>query len=337
MTETIEIARSDDRPRIGVVIVTFNSQDVIEECLQSLFASEDVDLTVVVADNSSSDSTATLVSEFASNSPVVREFAETAPFGHDELEVAQLTLLRTGRNGGYAFGVNRGLEALLPDKSIDMFWVLNPDCIVSSRAARAFVDTAQEGPFSLLGGRTVYVDPANTIQNDGGKVSRFTGVCHPVNLGRPAESTPFPDAESLDFITGANLVASREFVDETGLMHEDYFLYYEEVDWAFRRGSLPLKVVKGAVVMHHGGTSIGSGSISRRASAFSYFLNYRSRSRFMWRFNKSTMPVVLAYAVAKAAQLLLRGGRSEAEAVLRGAFNLEPPSSVKQRLPPALY
>lgn len=117
-------------------------------------------------------------------------------------------------------------------------------------------------------------------------------------------------------------------------MTEDYFLYYEEVDWAFRRGDLPLRLVSDVVVYHYGGTTIGSGSTSRRASAFANYFNYRNRIRFLWRFRPVSVPVGLAYALAKAIQLALIGAHDEARAVFAGAFALAPPAAIRDRIAP---
>ena len=81
------------------------------------------------------------------------------------------------------------------------------------------------------------------------------------------------------------MVVSRDFLARVGPMREDYFLYYEEVDWALRRGDLPLAFAGDAIVYHHGGTSIGTGRLDERPSAFSNYFNYRNRMRFMRRFH----------------------------------------------------
>ena len=84
-----------------------------------------------------------------------------------------------------------------------------------------------------------------------------------VNKGLLPEAVALPDPASLDFISGASMVASRAFIDQVGLMADDYFLYYEEIDWAARRGALPFRLCGDAIVYHHTGTSIGSASSSR--------------------------------------------------------------------------
>ena len=245
-----------------------------------------------------------------------------------------LTLLRAPVNGGFAYGSNRALELLLEDQTIDLFWVLNPDCEVMPETAASYAQAGRDGQFALMGGRTLYAADHDVIQTDGGRVSRWTGVCQSVNLGKPVADTPLPPVQSLDFITGANCVASRAFLETAGLMEEDYFLYYEEVDWAMRRGALPLRLVADAVIFHLAGATIGSGTHNRRPSAFANYFNYRNRMRFLCRFKPAALPAALAFASAKAIQLALKGGWSEAGGLLRGALGLPPPRAVREKLSP---
>lgn len=141
-----------------------------------------------------------------------------------------------------------------------------------------------------------------------------------------------PNPARLDYITGASVVITRDFIDKAGLMPEDYFLYYEEVDWAFRRASLPLRVSEDMIVYHRGDTSIGSGDTTRRPSPCANYFNYRNRMRFTRRFMPSCALGAIAYALAKAAQLVLKGASDEAAALLAGIFGLAPPSIVRKRI-----
>ena len=328
---------SSNEPAIGVAIVAFNSADVILGCLDSLFASRNATLSVAVTDNCSGDDTVQSWSATGRHGarlsiPSFR-FAEL-PADSSAAPTAALTLLRSAVNGGYAYGVNAGLRLLLRDPALNLFWVLNPDCEVTPDAAARYAEHGADGAFALMSGRTVYKDTPHTIQTDGGRVGKWSGVCSSANAGCDPTATRMADAASLDFMTGANLVASRAFVERAGLMTEDYFLYYEEVDWAFRRGDLPLRPVEDVVVYHYGGTSIGSGAVNRRATPFANYFNYRNRIRFLRRHRPIAVPVALAYAAAKAGQLVLKGAPDEAGALLRGAFGLAPPPAVAGRIAP---
>lgn len=319
------------RTRIGVAIVAFRSAPVIIGCLDSLLASEGPELRVVITDNASDDETLEVIRKWAADNSGAVSFEEAA-VGELAEPIGWLTLLRSPVNGGFAYATNRGLELLLADTSIDMFWLLNPDCRVLPGTAAAYVAEGLKGAFSLLGGRTLFEEHRTTLQTDGGRVSRWTGTCQSVNWGQSIEIVEFPQADTLDYITGANCIASRPFINKAGLMTEDYFLYYEEVDWAFKRGELPIRFTPDALVYHYGGTTIGSGSVGRSPSPFSNYFNHRNRIKFLQRFRPIALPFAYFYSLAKAGQLFLLGKPDEAIAVLAGVFRLTPPKHVSNLL-----
>ena len=303
---------SPDPGALGVVIVTYNSSAVIGPCLDSLLAAPAPAMRIVVVDNASADDT------------VAKVGRRQGLHG-----VHTVALIDAGCNGGYGAGVNLGLRQM-PD--LPFVWILNPDCRVPPRTPFRLLDAAHRSmPFALLGGRTLYADPPGQIQSEGGRVGRWTGVCRLVNRGRD-RAAPGPPSGSLDFISGANMLASRAFLDRAGPMDEDYFLYYEEVDWAARRCDLPLKTCAEAVVYHQAGTAIGSPAPGRRATAFSNYFNYRSRMRFLRRHRPMALPVAAGFALAKTAQMALGGAFSEAGGALAGTLGLPPPRAVRARL-----
>lgn len=322
---------------MGVVIVTYNSDDVIVACLDSLLASDHPALHIVVCDNASTDGTVAAVRDWARNHEIdLTDLPANSGPAINPGSGRNATLLRNSVNSGFAAGVNLGLNTLLPRAGISHFWVLNPDSVVRSDTASAFAAGAiAAGRFSLMGGRTLYLDPPGVIQSDGGRIDHWTGICRNVNRGRRADACSPPDPETLDFISGANLIASREFIERVGLMAEDYFLYYEEVDWAMRRGDLPLAFCPEAITFHHGGTSIGTGSVLRRPTGFANYFNQRNRMRFVRRFLPAlSWPVAYLASLARILKLVGFGAWSEIAGALRGLHGLPPPRAVQARLSP---
>ncbi|MBF9032145.1 hypothetical protein HKCCE3408_17230, partial [Rhodobacterales bacterium HKCCE3408] len=217
----------------------------------------------------------------------------------------------------------------------DRFWILNPDGAAAPGAALAFA-SADPGPFALMGGRVIYTHAPDTIQIDGGTVNRRTGVTGNVHLGASHAATPAPDPAAMDFITGASMVASRAFYDAAGPMPEDYFLYYEEVDWAFRRpAGLPYAYCPGGIVYHRAGTAIGSPTLDRVAGPFSQYFKHRGRMRFVRRHLPGAWLSALVYTGLKSAQYVVQGYGAEARAMLAGALDRPPPAAVRDRLAPA--
>ncbi|MEZ5771312.1 MAG: glycosyltransferase family 2 protein [Defluviimonas denitrificans] len=224
---------------IGVVVVAFNASDVIVGCIESLLAQSAGRPKIVVVDNASTDDTVPVIRKWAAKNPDValREFASGERPALDE--AGDVALLHSTANTGFAGGVNLGLALLAGMPEIGHFWVLNPDAFADAGATGAIMAAAAVTPgYGLMGGRVCYADPKTRIQIDGGTINRWTGVSSNVNLGRDADKTALPGADQLDFITGASMVASRRFYESVGPMREDYFLYYEEADWAMRRAAL---------------------------------------------------------------------------------------------------
>jgi GT2 family glycosyltransferase len=322
---------------IGVVICTFQSEDVIVQCLESLIRSEGISLKVTICENASTDQTVAVIHRWAAGHGIPL----TEVHGTDLTVPAEgagfVTLIHSGGNLGYAGAINRGLAYLRSDPTVDLFWILNPDSVAAPDAALAYATKAATlESFGLMGGRTIYHEEPRLIQSDGGTVSPFTGRCVNINQGRTQDVAP-PDESSLDFISGANVVASRAFIEQVGLMEERYFLYYEEVDWAAQRGPLSLKLCPEAKVFHHGGTTIGTGSVVRRATGFANYFNYRNRMWFMTRFHPWAAPIAWGYSMLKICKLVLLGGWSEAVGAFRGLNYLPPPEEVRRRVSPDAF
>lgn len=325
-----------DHPTLGVVVVTYAAADVIATCLETLMGAKNVKLRVVVIDNGSPDNTCETIRAWASGSKQVNV---TLPFDVPAVSkpipldgsgsTHHVTLVETGTNSGFAGGVNKGLALLAQDPEVDRFWILNPDCAVPPDTPALFA-SAPDG-FSLMGGRIVFLDDPDKIQIDGGHMRWATGVTYNAGYLQDPASTPAPDPTTLDFISGASMVASRAFYESVGPMQEDYFLYYEEVDWAQRRNA-PLAYAHDAVVYHEGGASIGSRTTKQEASALSLYFIYRARVKYLWRFWKFGIPGAMAYSFAKAVQFMIRGEFSAGYTLMLGAFQLPPPKDVRQKL-----
>jgi GT2 family glycosyltransferase len=329
---------------VGVVIVTYNASEIILDCLESMLASTDVDLRVVVVDNASKDDTVATIRNWAAEptgwTPTPGDYFTPVQHGPVTLTTSvpaagknEIALIASDQNTGFAGGVNVGMRLLQDDADVDYFWVLNPDCVAENRTGAALVDFANKsGPFSIMGGRVYLKNPPFTIQVDGGKVNFLTGICNPYNLMSQGPDIPTPASETLDYISGAHMFASREFVETVGLMDEDYFLYYEEIDWCCRRGDLPLLFCPDAPVHHEGGHSLGSAHVDRGPSAMAAYFMGRSRMRFMKVHRPTALPIVYLYSVAKSVKFFLKGQSIAGFAMLRGISGLRPPLEVRERL-----
>ncbi len=310
---------------LGVVIVTFNAADVIRDCLETLLAAP-FRCKIAVVDNASTDRTEETIVSWLNGRDGYQP--GTLPFPgasvHKPVDNQTLQIIEAGENRGFAAGVNIGIAALLTDPTIDRIWLLNPDTLVPPETPKLLAE-APAG-FGLMGHRILYADHPHSVQIDAGTVNCWTGVTGNLNLGRSSDC-PLAQPEHADFISGASLVASRAFINAAGPMPEDYFLYYEEVDWA-RRAKLPIQLCANAVVYHQAGSAIGSPKPGNPPSPFSIYYKNRSRMRYLKRYHPWSWPVGWLYGMAKAGQLLCSGHPELAWQSLRGMANRPPSANI---------
>lgn len=235
---------------LAVVIVTWNVKDLVLQALQSLYddlATSGLSATVYVVDSASSDGTPEAIA---------------GAFPQVDLHASQ-------ENLGFGRGNNHAIERIMaqPDPP-SAIYLLNPDTVTTPGATRALYDTlVTHPPVGLVGARLSYED--GTFQHGAfvfpglrqlwveffptpGRLieSAFNGR-YPRNLYDAGK--PFP----VDFTLGATMMLKREAVAATRGFDEDFFMYCEEIDWAWRlkQAGWQALTVPAAHVVHLSGQS----------------------------------------------------------------------------------
>lgn len=198
--------------KVAALVVTFNSADVIDECLAALDP-----LPVAVVDNASSDDT-------------VRRVAR---HGHAEL-------VQNPANAGFAAAVNQGLALL---QGLDVF-IANPDLLPTADGVAALHDVLARNEDAglaaprLLGADGKIQPSARTFQTPATIWARRTSSLHEQRRREVLEAhfaPSYTDAESdVPWIIGAAMLVRRAALDEVGGMDEGFFLYHEDQDWCIR-------------------------------------------------------------------------------------------------------
>lgn len=310
--------------RVCVLLVNWNGWGDTIECLESVLRSEGVDLRVVVCDNGSGDGSLERIRAWAEGcldawappgplrdhslppvpKPVVlAEYDRVqAEAGGDRQADPVLVLIRTGGNLGFAGGNNVGLRYALSRGDFDHVWLLNNDTVVEPRAAAALVARMEAKPSAgMVGSTLLRYDAPRRIQARGGWYCPCLGL--PWHLGQLQRVGDPPHPERVErwmnYVVGASLMVSRQFIERIGLMAEDYFLFFEETDWAMRaRGQFTLAYAPDSVVFHKVGRSIGTSSDPRRKSLMCDFFALRNRLLFTRRYYPSALPAIYLSLVA---------------------------------------
>lgn len=266
--------------RSAIVIVTYNSADVIEGCLRSLTdGSRGVDLVhVVVADNASKDETLRIVKEVTG---------------------LPIQIVQLGRNAGYASAVNAGVATLDIDE-LDAVFVINPDCRLRPGAFVPLMKTLRQPGCGIVAPRLI--NPDGSLQPSlrrtptvgralveavigGGLAGRIGTLGELVTDPREYER-PGPAA----WATGAAMLVSTQVIREIGPWDESFLLYSEETEYALRAADRgwALWYEPASVVEHIGGDSGVNPTLAALLTVNKVKLFRRRRSR----------PASLAYYLA---------------------------------------
>lgn len=315
--------------RVIVIVLTYRGADIAIECLWSVLESSYPDFRIIVLDNASPDGTYARIKEWAggasplpiADSPIGAkanakgplDYAERRPdeAPHDTASLPAVTLVQTGANLGYAGGNNVALKWLQQLTDWDYAWILNPDTVIARDAMSALAKKCASDPsLGVVGARITFYDRPEIIQQWGGAEHRpLRGTGRLLGLGHSAaESVDEARIETeMDFVSGAAMFLTPEFLCRAGTMDEDYFLYFEEADWCRRRGDLRLGYAHEAQVYHRLGSSIGSSNSYRKMSPLSISWSLRNRFRFARKFYPRALPVIYLTSYIDIARMLSQG------------------------------
>jgi len=237
---------------VSVVIVSWNTRDLLRDCLRSVVdESPSIAIEVFVVDNASADGSPEMV----------------------EQEFPQVRLIRNTENRGFAAANNQGLAEASGRYSL----LLNPDTIILDRAIERSVEYAD-------GHADVGVFGCQVMENDSTIQPTCFSYPGPLNLflvqsglarlfrrsrffGRP-ELTWWGRSSELDVevVSGMFMLVRREAIEQVGLMDEDYFVYAEEADWCcrIRRAGWKCRFAPIARIVHLDGGSKSTSQIRAR-------------------------------------------------------------------------
>ena len=208
-----------------VVVLSFRGRQDTLACLDALLATGH-DYSVLVVDNGSFDG-------------VLEETARRHP---------DAFTLQTGRNLGFAGGMNAGLRWAM-DRGAQTVTVLNNDTLCTPDAVRALESCAESG--AIVSPQVDYLASPDRIWFAGGVVDADTAL--PRHLGETElEALPSGACSPTDTLAGCCLTARADVWRRVGLFDERYFLLFEDAELSLRAARLgvPLLVCRQIRILH---------------------------------------------------------------------------------------
>ncbi|MEZ0542282.1 glycosyltransferase family 2 protein [Fibrella arboris] len=290
-------------PLVCAVVLNYGTWQYSQDCIASLVAMNYPALVIALVDNCSPNESVKHLADYLNshqgNQPLVY-ILDTAVRTYT-LGNAEVALIESATNDGYAAGINVGLRWGLEQTEAAYFWVLNNDTTFHVDALGALIrqysqtTATQQG---IMGSVLMHYDKPTVVQAIGGRHIPWLGISAPVGEGLPAATAALskllPD---VNYIIGAACLLSRQTLLRVGFMPDDYFLYYEDTAWSLeaeRRGFANTCCL-GSLVYHRegGSTRATAGRLSVRGEY--YFA--RNKIRFTRRYFPHYVPFMILSAI----------------------------------------
>ncbi len=222
---------------LTIVIVSYNTRDMLRECLRSIAsATEGITSETWVVDNNSPDKSADMVA----------------------VEFSEVRLIANDRNAGFTRANNQALRQSQSRHGV----ILNPDTECRPGSLTTLVRYLDAHPeVGAVGPRLLNTD--GSLQPNGARfpnpLQDFLVVSELRFISRKAFERwsrmrdDFDADCELDVVSGACMMVRREAIEKVGVLDEDFFMFYEEVEWCWRIKKAGWKVVyvSAAEVVHH--------------------------------------------------------------------------------------
>ena len=320
------------QPHVAIVIVNWNGWQDTVECLESVLRLDYPAYQVIVCDNGSTDGSLERIQAWAAGRvpapatcnklsshtmpPVMKPISCTC-LSRSQAEAgvmtdSRLVLIDAKANLGFAGGNNLALRYLRTRGYGSYFWLLNNDTVVEKGALNALICRMVADPaIGMCGSTLLYYHRPDIIQGLGGATyNRWLGTNRHLGVLEPFGELPDPGQveERMDYVVGASMLVSERFLAEIGLMGEDYFIYFEELDWAMRaKGHFLMGWAPDSIVYHKEGGSAGTTfDLKRKPSQVDYFLT-RNKLIVTRRYFSMNLPTVYLGLVVTCFNRIWRG------------------------------
>ena len=138
-------------------------------------------------------------------------------------------------NKGFAFANNFALNYIARNLNPKFIWVLNNDTIIHKNALTELINFYSEhskiSKIGFIGSKIMEYDFPEIIQTVGGSFNKKTGYSILIGKGEKDKKQYNTVILKPDYVIGASMFFHKNLINEVGLMPEEYFLYYEDIDW----------------------------------------------------------------------------------------------------------
>jgi len=192
---------------VSMVIVTHNSGEFLEKCLESIFNSDYPLKESIIVDNASADGS-------------IEKTRKRFP---------KIEVIQNQDNLGFSRAANKGIKAA----SSSLIVLINPDTIVDKSWLKELVQASKRHP------RSAFFQPKIMLLNRPGYINSAGNLIHIVGFGicrglGEYDHGQYGSEVEVSFASGACVLVRRDAVREIGMCDELFFMYMDDLDWGWR-------------------------------------------------------------------------------------------------------
>ncbi len=260
---------------LSVIIVSFNTSKLLDNCLSSLIKSIKSDelqgkTEIIVVDNNSNDGSIEMVQK----------------------KYPQVVLIQNKDNLGFSRANNQGIRRAKGDKIM----LLNSDTQLKDQSLNLLLDFIDNSPLIGALGPTI-LDTDGSLQYSAGffptlpkvfcwmwfidDIPLFNRIIKAYHL----ENRIFYEKKRIvDWVTGAVLLFKKKVIEKAGLLDEKLFMYGEEVEWCFRIKKAGYQIIYSPIisVFHRKGSS-GEGKTPGIVEEFKAIIYFYEKHMPSWQ------------------------------------------------------
>lgn len=248
---------SQSKPLISIVILNFNQLGVTCEFLDSTSKLTYPNYEIIMVDNASKEN----------------------PTEHIKTKYPNVNLIVSNKNLGFTGGNNLGIKAAKGD----YYFIVNNDTEVTADLLERVVETFEiDNSIGVVSPKIKYFSNPDTIQYAGfSEVNPFTGRGKTYG-GKKIDNGDFDTPGYTAYAHGAAMMVKREVVEKVGMLPDNFFIYYEELDWSahIRRAGYKIYYQPKGLIFHKESITMG------KESAMKAYYHTRNRILFMRRNTK---------------------------------------------------
>ncbi len=226
-----DLAMPQHHPAVSIIIVNYNGRDLLQSCLESVYAQSFNSIEVIVVDNGSSDGSATHVKKY----------------------FPQVNFVSLTSNIGFPGANNEGLLHATGNYIL----LLNNDTVVDKDSMAGLYAAMEKDPACGICAPKMLVAGTDIIDSAG---DGFSSNLKGFKRGEGKPSSSYDEAEYVFGACAGAALYRRKMIGEIGFLDEDFFLISEDTDFNLRAQLAGWKVryVPTAVVHHKVRSTIGN-------------------------------------------------------------------------------